>query len=211
MRWSKLDFGKHKGKTIPQIMFTDPEWFFWAYDVRAFKGDLLHQAQDIYGKASSIRVPQKGDEKRFVEYIIDASTGKFGTIHIITGDIETYKPLTRSLVLEVIDMRVPRQISEHDKWGYRNLLSAMKAILFGNSSYKMNKRRCEKFFNDDGNFLFADQCVKMKPESAEAKCDRIEREEAEALRAKMELEDDEAECVKDSTTKETRSAIIPWD
>jgi hypothetical protein len=51
----------------------------------------------------------------------------------------------------------------------------------------------------------------MKPESAEAKCDRIEREEAEALWAKMELEDDEAECVKDSTTEETGSAIIPWD
>jgi hypothetical protein len=211
MRWSKLDFGKHKGKTIPQVMFTDPDWFFWAYDARAFKADLLRQAQDIYGKASSIRVPQNGDEKRFVEYIVDASTGKFGTIHIITGDIETYKPLTRNLVLEVIDMRVPRQISEHDKWGYRNLLSAMKAILFGDSSYKMKWRRFEKFFEDDGNFIFFDQCVRMKPEGVEAKWERMQPGPAEALWAKMELEDDEAECAKDSTTKETRSAIIPWD
>jgi hypothetical protein len=211
MKWLKLDFGKHKGKTIPQIMFMDPDWFFWAYDVRAFKGELLRQAQDVYGKASSICVPQKGDEKRLVEYIIDASTGKFETIRIITVDSESYKPLSRNLVLEVIDMRVPRQICERDKAGYKNLLSAMKAILFGSSSYKMKWRRCEKFFENDGNFTSFDQCVRTKPECAEAKCDRIEREKAEALWAKMEPEDDEAACAEGSTTKETRSAIIPWD
>jgi hypothetical protein len=211
MRWSKLDFGKCKGKTIPQIMFTDPDWFFWAYDVRAFKGGLLRQAQDIYGKASSIRVPQKGDEKRFVEYIVDASTGKFGTIHILTGDIESYGAVGRYQVLEVIDMRVPRQIAQHDKSGYKNLLSAMKAILFFNSSYKMNKRRCEKFFEDEGNFIFSDQCVRKRPDGAEAKWVRMEPGKAEAKWARMELEDEEAECAKDSTTKETRTAIIPWD
>jgi hypothetical protein len=211
MRWLKLDFGKHKGKTIPQIMFTDPEWFFWAYGVRAFKRDLLRQAQDIYGKASSIRVPQEGDEKRFVEYIVDASTGKFGTIRIITGNIETYKPLTRNLVLEVIDMRVPRQISPHDKAGYKNLLSAMKAILFGDSGYKMKWRRCEKFFEDNGNFIFFDQCVRKKTEGVEAQWVRMEPGEAEALWTRMEPEDDDAQSAKDSTAEETRSAIIPWD
>jgi len=30
MAWSTLPFGKHKGKTLPQIVFADPDWFFWA-------------------------------------------------------------------------------------------------------------------------------------------------------------------------------------
>jgi hypothetical protein len=27
--WSKLYFGKHVGKSLPQILFYDPDYFFW--------------------------------------------------------------------------------------------------------------------------------------------------------------------------------------
>jgi hypothetical protein len=32
--WSVLDFGKHKGRTLPWVMFHDPDWFFWATIIR---------------------------------------------------------------------------------------------------------------------------------------------------------------------------------
>jgi hypothetical protein len=35
--WIDLWFEKHKGKTLPQVMFTDPGWFFWARDEEIFK------------------------------------------------------------------------------------------------------------------------------------------------------------------------------
>jgi hypothetical protein len=29
MRWSVMPFGKYKGKTFPEIIVRDPDWFFW--------------------------------------------------------------------------------------------------------------------------------------------------------------------------------------
>jgi hypothetical protein len=152
MNWKTLNFGKHAGKTLPQVMFSDPDWFYWAIEKGAFKGPLEMKAEEIYRKSCRIRIPQNSGEKRHVEYIVDLGTGKFGTLHILSGDIESYRPLTRNQILEVIDMRVPRQIAPHDKLGYKNFLFAMKDILFGNPSHRMNQRRCEEFFNDNDNF-----------------------------------------------------------
>jgi hypothetical protein len=152
MTWTTLGFGKHKGKTLPQIAFSDPDWFFHGWENGYFKGRLLVEAEEIYRKSSCIRIPQNSGEKKHVEYIIDQGTYKFGTLRILTGDIESYGPLTRNQILDVIDMRVPRQIAPHDKLGYSNFIFAMKGILFGNPSHRMNKARCEAFFDDAKNF-----------------------------------------------------------
>ena len=32
MIWTTLNFSRHVGKTLPQILFSDPDWFFWAMD-----------------------------------------------------------------------------------------------------------------------------------------------------------------------------------
>ena len=29
MHWSAVPFGKYKGKTFPEIIVRDPDWFFW--------------------------------------------------------------------------------------------------------------------------------------------------------------------------------------
>ncbi len=49
MPWSVVDFGKHQGKTLPQIVFIDPDWFFWAIEESVFstKGSLRDEAAAI--------------------------------------------------------------------------------------------------------------------------------------------------------------------
>jgi hypothetical protein len=32
MYWTKLNFGKHKGLTLPQVILKDADWFFYAYE-----------------------------------------------------------------------------------------------------------------------------------------------------------------------------------
>jgi hypothetical protein len=155
MNWSNVTFGKHKGSTIPQLVFSDPDWFFWACESGAFtgKGSLLQEAKYVYPRACAIQIPEKDGEKRLVEYTTDWPTGKFGTMSTLpesqadglgAGSIWTGK---------VIDMRVPRNIAKHDKTGYKNFIFSLKAILFGDPGYKMTKRRCEEFFEDDRNFV----------------------------------------------------------
>jgi len=168
MKWSALTFGKHKGKTLPQVMFSDPDWFYHGLEKGYFKGSLFLQAREIHRKSCAIRVPLRDGEKRFVEYIIDRGSGKLATLHVITGNMESYRFHAKNMILDVIDMRVPREIAKYDKTGYQNFLYAMKTILFQDPGYKMSKRRCEEFFDNDGNFELPEQTDGIQPEKPEA-------------------------------------------
>ena len=68
MVWSELEFGRHAGKTLPQVMFSDPDWFFWAYESGAFNGDplLKKESEEIHAKSTAIQVPQRGEGKMVV-------------------------------------------------------------------------------------------------------------------------------------------------
>ena len=60
------------------------------------------------------------------------------------------------LALDVIDMLFPRSLKAYDKLGYKNMIKGIKALYFGNTSYKMTRRKCEEFFENDNNFAVLD-------------------------------------------------------
>jgi len=82
-----------------------------------------------------------------VHYIIDKLPGKFGTMQLINAGISG-----DLIVYSVIDFEHPWSLKKGDKAGYKNFLSALKAILFENPRERMSKSKCEEFFNDDRNF-----------------------------------------------------------
>ena len=92
MNWTTINFGKHKGKTLPQVILDDPDWFFWAYENKIFKGALAFEAQEVYRRARSIRVPQRNGQRMLVEYIIDKPTGKFGKMRLIPDGTDLGTP-----------------------------------------------------------------------------------------------------------------------
>lgn len=51
MNWTKINFGKHKGKTLPKAIFDDPDWFFFAYENGYFKNGLAYEAFELYAAA----------------------------------------------------------------------------------------------------------------------------------------------------------------
>jgi hypothetical protein len=162
MNWSILNFGKHKGKSLPQVILHDPDWFFHAYENEYFKGSMAREAQELYRRARSIRVPQINGHEMVVEYIFHQRlpTGiiKFGTMRLIhkQDDIELLN------VSPVIDFYIPRSHAQYDKSGYKNFIFAFKAILFDDSSKRMNRRACEEFFDDDENFVLGNDQIVMR-------------------------------------------------
>ena len=152
MEWSLISFGKYKGKSLPQIIFKDADWFFNGYEKGYFKGVLAQEAHELYRRARSIRIPQRNGQKMLIEYHIhrdgNSGKGKFGMMQLITDG----SALRRMNVASSIDFYVPRSLATYDKTGYRNFVSMLKAILFRNPSHRMNRRACEAFFNDDANF-----------------------------------------------------------
>ena len=56
--WSKLYFGKHAGKSLPQILFYDPDYFFWSIEKKVFKDRLAVEADKLTRMVRHIRIPK---------------------------------------------------------------------------------------------------------------------------------------------------------
>lgn len=154
MNWSRLTFGKHKGKTLPQVMFKDPDWFFYAYKMGYFKdkGQIEIEAKNILHKSINVRIPDKKNKPQAVIVIIHKPTGTYGRMVSIDkekADKMVYPP---DFVFDRINMAFPFTLKQYDKFSYRLLIIDIKNIVFG-GKIKMTKKRCEDFFSDDDNFM----------------------------------------------------------
>lgn len=154
--WTPLDFGKYAGKTLPQVIFDDPDWFFHAYDNGFFKDkeNLRAEAKAVYERATSIRIPPAETERMVVEYRFDHQSHKFSNIEIMPADHAPQSGATLTERSDRFDLSYLRGKKEYNKSGYANFLSSMKACLFGDASYRMTKARCEEFFSDNERFIF---------------------------------------------------------
>jgi len=154
MNWTPLKFGKHKGKTLPQIMFSDPDWFFYVWDKGGFDNNSYYndQATAIHAKATSILIPQSDSEVREVEYNFSDTNGKSIGFDLIPVCRPQHRGATLTKRSDHIDMSIPHQVANYDKLGYKLFLCSMKFYFFGNESLRMTRERCEEFFNDDTKF-----------------------------------------------------------
>ena len=154
MPWTILGFGKHKSKTIPQVLFADPDWFFWAMEEDVFikKGALLSEANDIDYKARNIKIPNDEECSLSVDYYIHRPTGKFSHFDIVPTSQPEHVGSSPAFRSHLVNMSIPRQIAPYDKLGCKHLVSSLKACVFGDKSERMTKSKCEKFFDDPDNF-----------------------------------------------------------
>lgn len=143
-----MDFGKYEGKTLPQILFSDPDWFFWAIEKNALSRNpfLRREGQEIDSKVRAIRIP-KADY--IAHYLFDRAGGKISDLELIPRDRPTPSSWT---LTEVIDLSLPRQFAKYDKTGYKNLMRSLKYILFGDEKCALTKELCEDFFSNDAMF-----------------------------------------------------------
>jgi len=153
MTWLKLTFGKYRGKTLPRIVLSDPDWFFWAMENNVFLkyGErLAKEAKDIDNKARNIRIPCKEGEDLVAEYVIHYTTTVCG-MEIVPRSKPLYD--ASSDRKDVIDLSMPHRYKNYDKLGAKFLLKNAKEYLFGDSKYYLTRARCEAFFEDNSNFM----------------------------------------------------------
>jgi hypothetical protein len=149
--WLEVKFGKHKGKTLPQIVLGDPDWFFWAHEKDAFKdATLKKQAKEIYAKATRIKIPEGPGS--VVEYVIHPSVGKLVGIKIVPADRPEHEGSSPTHRLKYFDLSFPRRIAPYDKMGGRIIIDAVKRYVFGKPKARLTRARCETFFSNDKHF-----------------------------------------------------------
>ena len=83
MIWTTVPFGKHIGKTLPQIILSDPNWFFWA--AKFLYGPLATEAEVLVRRARSIKIPRLNPKKWAIEYRRDRDD-RFLGIDIVKAD-----------------------------------------------------------------------------------------------------------------------------
>jgi hypothetical protein len=151
MRWATLNFGKHASKTLPEIILSDADWFFWACDKGVFKGRLANEAAELVQKARAIKIPKRRPENWQVEYSYD-DTGAFCGFRFVGADIPW--PCGRRSIRRspYLDLLCVRRGKPYDKRGCRNLLRDFRYHYFGDNK-RLTKRRCEQFFSNKRNFL----------------------------------------------------------
>jgi hypothetical protein len=136
MHWTAIDFGNTeiRGKTLPQIICTDPDWFFWAVKESIFigKGKLATESEELNYKSRHIKIPQEpGKAKLSALYFVHPFTHDFDHIVLSTQDYDKGVPF---LIKDSIDLSVPFEINCYVK---------DKAI---------TKSSCEEFFDNPDNF-----------------------------------------------------------
>jgi hypothetical protein len=151
MKWTKLNFGKYAGLSLPQIILTDADWFFWAFNKGVFWGKLAVEAEDLAAKATAIKIAKRHPKKWRVEYRYE-DNGRFMEFAFVKADEPSYCGYHRVGRLPYLDLSLIRRSRTYDKQGCRNLLRDFRRLYFG-QKIRLTRRRCEKFFGNDGNFL----------------------------------------------------------
>jgi hypothetical protein len=137
---------------LPQIVFADPDWFFWAVEEDAFKGALRREAEDIARKAKRIRIPDAEPGEKKVRYYIDPNVGKLANVEVIEASRSPHVGSSATRESLFFDLSMARRISRYDKTGGRFVVSAIKAHVLGGRTTRLTKERCEAFFEEPRNF-----------------------------------------------------------
>jgi hypothetical protein len=146
MRWTTLNFDKHAGKSLPQIVISDPDWFFWAVGRGVFIGRLAAEAEDLVDKATAIKIHKAHPKRWRVEYRYE-DDGTFLGFEFVKANSHCGRQARR---LPHLDLSCVRRGKAYGKQGCRNLLRDFRRHWLGRNT--ATKRRCEKFFSNPKNF-----------------------------------------------------------
>jgi hypothetical protein len=138
MRWTTLNFGKHAGESLPQIILSDADWFFWAVDRGVFKGKLAEEAEYLMARAKAIKIPKRRHRRWQVEYRHE-DNGSFCGFSFVQADGPFYGGSPRIYRLPYLDLSSIRR-KAYDKGGCKRFLRDFRYAYFGDGK-RLTKRR----------------------------------------------------------------------
>ena len=148
MQWSMLPFRKYKGKTLPEIIVRDIDWFFWM--LPKLYGRIGEEAKDLARKARAIKMPKSFGKNVEVEYRFEMGDRFCGFGIVKAGGAHYSRWSTR---LPYLDLYWPFR-RNYDKRTSRIMIRDFRLHYFGKNK-RLTKERCETFFSNRRNFIGA--------------------------------------------------------
>jgi hypothetical protein len=147
--WLPIGFGKYKDLSLPQLVFKDPDYFFWALEETKLQRDPA--AIEICHKARRIIPAWQGRTDWQVEYSYLGPYGSFG-FELVEPERPVHEGGSFTIRKPYIDLSSAREFRGYDKTGGKLLLNCLKATVFDNPSYRFTKKVAEGFFSNNNNF-----------------------------------------------------------
>jgi hypothetical protein len=148
--WSTLRFGKHQGKSLPEVILTDPGWFYWAYSNSIFREPLNEEAGEIASSASRIK-PPKDDWKNWRIHYQISEDKRLLDFSVIDAQTVSHLP-QNGVVSEHLDLSLPARLRDcGHRTRYDLMLKSTYRHYFGGS--EPSGSDCEWFFHNFRNFL----------------------------------------------------------
>jgi hypothetical protein len=146
--WTTLTFGKHAGRTLPQVVLSDPNWFFWAVGKGIFEGGrFADEAAVLAYRATHIKIPKPNPKNWEVEYRREPE-GRFLGFGFVDANSPPYGGVIR---LPCLDLSSVRRGNIHDKRDCRRMIQNVRTFYFG--GLNLTRKRCEAFFDRKRNFV----------------------------------------------------------
>jgi len=146
MRWSAVPFGKYQGKTLPEIIVRDADWFFWI--LPKLYGKLADEAEALARRARAIKIPNPQRKRLEVEYRYEDGNRFCGFAFV---DANTARYSRWSTRLPYLNLSSPLR-RKYDKRAGRILIRDFRIHYFGEHK-RLTKERCEEFFSNERNFI----------------------------------------------------------
>jgi hypothetical protein len=153
MDWTVSNFGRRRGNlSLPQLLFRDPDFFFFKMRTGGLDPMIQAEANTIYARATSIKIPPINGIDHDAQYIINTSRrgSSFAALSFIRKNPPYPTSMTES---DVIDMSYPQRLSRYNKGGYKRMIKDIKWLYFADRSHYMTRKRCEEFFDDTSHFV----------------------------------------------------------
>jgi len=113
--WTPLPFGVHKGLSLPQVVFKDPDWFLWMHEKGYSSDPLQDQSDDVYFRATRIAIPQPDTDRRVAEYGIFPHKHAICCVDVVLFATPEHQGSTATFRRPVFDLSVARRLRSYDK------------------------------------------------------------------------------------------------
>ena len=154
MVWTDIGFGKYPDKTLPQVLLSDPDYFFWGIDSDAFakRPYLANEAEMLDRRARSVKIPNNANSELEVEHVVLLTDNSYVRFDIESVDVPPHRGGSTGIRAPHLDFSVPRAYKQYDKSGYKQFIKGFKTHILANSTSRITKKLAEDFFSDANNF-----------------------------------------------------------
>ena len=149
-RWTPIDFGKYEGLTIPELIFLDASYFYWALTSNLFKNMLQLEAVVVESRLRHIKVPKAVAVPSV--FVIRLKNDVFEDFAIVEKSIASRKKSNNVRITSCLDFSLVSRPDHATDRARQVMIDKIKYHFFEKDSDRLKPRDYEQFLGDPDKF-----------------------------------------------------------